>query len=548
MTNQDNQPPPNYKLEISKCTTKGKTTVRLRDERGDIVHCDEINTQKKQDRDKFIANIDPGRGVDPKAVERDLVAYEPTSSEPAPSFLGDEIDVSQVFRPERIILPELSAISVPILRSSGNGVIGEWQLYSCTPTERSKSPLKATIECGGQRYFAETVPSAPIAQGQRGGWSRGGRSQFSEGAEADAVALFKKLVESLDRYLEFPPEKQHGYTCLLACWIVLTYSYHAWDAVPYLLVNGPAGSGKSTLFGILRALVFRPFATDNVSAAAIYRTLNEFGGTLLFDEAERLRDTKSPDVAEVNSMLLAGYQRGRCATRMEKVKDSFKTVNYDVFGPKAIACINGVQAALQTRCIEIQTERAASGSPKPKHQMGDTDWQSIRDDLFLLAITNGQAWIEASKRQDVGTSINGRDFELWQPLLAIAAFFEDAGIEDLVSLLSDFAVESVAESAELSVPEAEGCMLLVLAEATRSGIVTAKGIRVYQPTAGEILYECKDREPSIFHNYSAKGVATRLRHYGLKTSPSNGRREFRPLQQKLEDIQERYSIDLGFGS
>ena len=150
-----------------------------------------------------------------------------------------------------------------------------------------------------------------------------------------------------------------------------------------------ANSGKSTLFRVLRELVYRPFPTDNISAAAIYRTLHSCGGTLLFDEAERLRDTRSPDIAEINSMLLAGYQRGRAATRLEKIGDGFKTVNYQVYGPKAIACINGVSPPLQSRCIEIHTQRVSKSSPKPKRSMDEIEWQAIRNRLHIFTLNHG---------------------------------------------------------------------------------------------------------------------------------------------------------------
>ena len=44
----------------------------------------------------------------------------------------------------------------------------------------------------------------------------------------------------------------------MAFWAMLTYCYQAWDAVPYLYIGGPLGSGKSRLFEVLGRLAFRP--------------------------------------------------------------------------------------------------------------------------------------------------------------------------------------------------------------------------------------------------------------------------------------------------
>ena len=75
---------------------------------------------------------------------------------------------------------------------------------------------------------------------------------------------------------------------------MLTYCYPAWDAVPYLFVGGPLGSGKSRLFEVLGRLVFRPLSSSNMTGAALFRTLHSQGGCLLLDEAERLRNMQDP--------------------------------------------------------------------------------------------------------------------------------------------------------------------------------------------------------------------------------------------------------------
>ena len=100
------------------------------------------------------------------------------------------------------------------------------------------------------------------------------------------------------------------------------------------------------------------------------------------DEAERLRNTQDPATAEILSMLLAGYKKGGTATRLEPVGDSgFKTVSFDVFGPKALACIAGLPPALASRAIPVTMFRSPPGSEKPRRRI-DADpegWQRLRD-------------------------------------------------------------------------------------------------------------------------------------------------------------------------
>src|SRR6516164_10108058 len=131
-------------------------------------------------------------------------------------------------------------------------------------------------------------------------------------------------------------------------------------------------------------------------------------------------------------MLLAGYKRGGQATRLEPVGDTFRPVAFDVYGPKALACIAGLPPALASRCIPVVMFRAEKGSLKPKRRI-DADpegWRRLRDDLYALALEHGADWLGLAQRADVCPSgLDGRSYELWQPLLALAAWFEGHGAE-----------------------------------------------------------------------------------------------------------------------
>lgn len=159
--------------------------------------------------------------------------------------------------------------------------------------------------------------------------------------------------------------------------------------VPYLFLTGPAGSGKTRVFELLMRLVYRPLTSSNLSAPALFRTLHDRGGTLLLDEAERLSEG-GDEIAELRSILLAGYRRGGRASRLESAGGGgeFRMSEFGVYGPKAIACINALPTALASRCIHITMFRSPPGSSKPRLRIdGDPSlWQGLRDDLHGLAL------------------------------------------------------------------------------------------------------------------------------------------------------------------
>lgn len=133
---------------------------------------------------------------------------------------------------------------------------------------------------------------SPPAPKQAAGWTAAARAAWLKGSATPSAAdVFRRLCERIAFFVDLPREQAPGTTATLALWVVLSDCYPIWDAVPYLYVGGPAGSGKSRVFDILSRLVFRPFTSSNVTGPTVFRTLHNQGGVLLFDEAEQLKRT-----------------------------------------------------------------------------------------------------------------------------------------------------------------------------------------------------------------------------------------------------------------
>ena len=79
--------------------------------------------------------------------------------------------------------------------------------------------------------------------------------------------------------------------------------------------------------------------------------------------------------------------------------------------------------------------RALPGSDKPRRRIdaAPEKWQALRDDLHMLTLANGEQWLELAERTSACPIMSGRNFELWQPLLALAAWLDDRGANGLLS-------------------------------------------------------------------------------------------------------------------
>jgi hypothetical protein len=441
-----------------------------------------------------------------------------------------------VVRPERFILPDVSGLAVPRRTARGGEVVSEWMLYlRWQDGRREAMPLPSVLTVGSERVFITPCPPEP-APDMLPAWSAASRSEWLAGSTSmppDEVC--RLLIEGFAKYLDLPSETARGTVAMLACWSLLTYLSPGLAAVPYVSVSGPMGSGKSRILELLQQVVFRPLFTSSTSEAAIFRSLHAFGHTALLDEAERLRD---PEMQGVLANLLAGYKRGGCATRCEAAGDGqFVLRHFSVFGCKAFAAINEVPATLASRCIAVPMFRSPRGSIKPRLRIEQDAalWQRLRDALHILAMEHGSEWLDLPGRQDVVPEMSGRNFELWQPLLSIAAWLEDRGARGLLDLLRKHALLLIESSREASTPPDDEALLRALARAVGSGIA---------PTAGELLATVSESEPSLFHKWSARAVAAHLKRYGLLSRKANGRHIFDPAPADLRRVQDSYGIDL----
>ena len=511
---------------------------------------DDLTITKLEARERFVGRVIkrwPNVKKSELAIELEQIAsqYAEVAKASTPIDVSDELEATCVVRPEVIITPEVSGLAVPLLVERAGQPEGRWVTYlKWADGRRERRDLESHILLpNGRRLWLHPQPAEPSLSTANTlcGWSAKTRRTWLEtGYAPDPAGLFKRLCERIAHFLDMSFDHAHGATATLALWVVLTYVYHAWRAVPYLYVSGPLGSGKSRVFEVLSRLVFRALTSSNMTAPALFRTLHQQGGVLLLDEAERLKQTQSPEVQELLSMLLAGYKRGGQATRLEAVGDTFRTVAFDVYCPKALGCIAGLPPALLSRCIPMAMFRAGADSPKPRRRIDaePEKWQALRDDLHALAISNGLAWLELADRVDVCPAMHGRDFELWQPLMALAWWIERHGATGLLKLLQDHALACIDSARDERTPDTDETLLRIITDAWKGGV---------DLTSADVLRRAVEIESRTFERWHPRTVTARLRSYGIPKpeKTTNGRRVFRGVSGAiLYRIQENYGVDL----
>jgi len=512
---------------------------------GKVAHVDTLPLASAYSRKKFAKTLcDKFAGLDASEIDEQLLTLATPPPAPAVADL-QEVDVSRVVRPELFHTAAVSGITVPVRMESDGALVSRWRSYvRWANGHREVTDVNdRLVLADGAVLYVSPEPGEPFVNDMPA-WSAEARGAWLKGASApDPSKTFQSVCERINYFLDLPPATAHGTTATLALWVMLTYTYPVWDAVPYLYVGGPLGSGKSRVLEVLQRLVFRPLSSSNLTAPTLFRTLHSQGGVLLLDEAERVRQS-TPDQQELQSILLSGYKRGGTASRLEKFADgSFQPTQFAVYGPKALACIAGLQPTLSSRCVPVMMFRSAANSPKPKRRLDadPTAWQVVRDDLHALALEHGLAWVQLPARAHVvPAGIGGRNYELWQPLLALAHWFEERGSNGLLALVQEHACKTVARAKDDTVPPADETLLELL---------TARVVAHNPPTSAELLEAAQAHDPVTFKVWTPHGVTNRLKVYGIATpEKANGERRYRHVTPaQLEEIQTCYGVSLGLG-
>lgn len=195
----------------------------------------------------------------------------------------------------------------------------------------------------------------------------------------------------------------------------------------------------------------------------MFRLIHTTSCTVGIDEAERFHNPKDPGMQQIRQLLNSGYKAGMPAIRL--IGEDVKPQAFDVYSPKILAAIAGLEDILASRCIAIPMRRTDKKMPifPP-----DFDGAPIRHQLYTLALTHFPIiYRNYFERPELHT-LHNRSGELWSPLVALAAFFEeDGGVQGLLGAISEATAwdEQISEGKALS--DREEAVLQALEMLTR---------------------------------------------------------------------------------
>ena len=286
------------------------------------------------------------------------------------------------------------------------------------PLRRAVIRDKAIIKLGaiGIRSPAGVVSAAfsliKLEQPEAGGQAMAFEDCQPWPDPVDGAKLLDDIVGVLKKYVVLPDKAAEA----IALWIIHAWAFLAASISAILgIVSPEMKCGKTLLQILLGALVRRPLTSSNITAAALFRTVEAHQPTLLVDEA----DTFLGDRQELRGIVNSGHNKSG-AYVIRTVGDDHTPVIFSTWCPKSIALIGNLPGTIEDRSIVIRMERKTA-----KERVDRLRSDRIFGDMLELR-RKAARWaadhIKSLKTADpiLPEELDDRAQDSWRLLIAIA--------------------------------------------------------------------------------------------------------------------------------
>jgi hypothetical protein len=242
------------------------------------------------------------------------------------------------------------------------------------------------------------------------------------GGLLDAVEGF------LRRFVVFPLREQ---ATAIALWVAHTWVIEAFDFTPYLHVfSAEKRSGKSRLLDVMELLVKAPWRDGGLTEAVLFRKIKSKMPTLLADEIDTVFHAhKNDGMDNIRRMFNLGFTRGYVVSRCVGTNTKFEIEDFDPFCAKSLCGIGRcLPDTVTDRSLPIELVRQSreGKAERFRRRDGEKDAEGIRAEFEAWAKSQGLIEALRAARPQIPGTIEDRQEEICEPLLAIADLAEGA--------------------------------------------------------------------------------------------------------------------------
>ena len=243
--------------------------------------------------------------------------------------------------------------------------------------------------------------------------------------ELSGATILGEVETYTGRFVAYPSEHARVAHTL---WIAHAHLMDCWKSTPRIaFLSAERGSGKTRALEVTETLVPNPVHAVNVTPAYLFRKVGDDerrSPTILYDEVDTLFGSKMQDTGEISGLLNAGHRRGAVVRRaLRHCRPKVQTEEIPAFCAVALAGLGNtcptpsLPARFSSRCAgELLTSRLSlSGIASICHTASN-----LYHDLSCRADVPGSLVPSHRCAAKMPLSVNDRDADCWEPLLAIA--------------------------------------------------------------------------------------------------------------------------------
>ena len=238
----------------------------------------------------------------------------------------------------------------------------------------------------------------------------------------DLSEILKDICAFINKYVVMLPVQVDA----AALWVIHTYTWSVCDTTPYLSISSAVkGSGKTRLFEVLEELVANPWNLAGATGAVMYRGIDQYKPTLLFDEVDTTFKGDRETAQAIRQVLNAGSRRGGSIPRMVGQGTNMTVQKFNVFCPKAFAGIgkDTLPDTVFDRSIPFNMKRKTTLEETPRFRRRNAKQEAapLKERIEAWAEYNTEAIGEAIEADpDLPKELSDRASDHWEPLIAIA--------------------------------------------------------------------------------------------------------------------------------
>ncbi|MEC7118815.1 MAG: DUF3631 domain-containing protein, partial [Pseudomonadota bacterium] len=324
--------------------------------------------------------------INSKPVEFDTFKTEPLATDEQPATLDTESELNR--------LASLSVIEYEQQRSNAAKALG----MRASALDRIIKGIQADQDeqASGSDIFDYVKP-----------WDE----------PVNGAALLDELTVIVNEHIACTSQVAHA----TALWIAFTWCIEAAYVAPIACITAPEKQcGKTQLLTLIGMLCSKPLGASNITAAALFRSLEKWQPTLLLDET----DTYIKDNEELRGVINSGHSRNAPYV-IRTTGDNHEPTRFNVFGAKCLSGIGHLPDTLKDRSILLELRRKLpTETRQPLRHRDSLDRFNILKSQ-LLRWSNDNIDSLKSARPECPQMLSDRAQDNWEILLAIADLVGD---------------------------------------------------------------------------------------------------------------------------